>query len=88
MKYGYKTIRKLLVDDLRELCIKKNWYTRGDTDEFHNMLNMAKKDDITSDDIVDIASDIIEHSNINEYKFTNVCNAILSECYTFMVEEA
>lgn len=87
MKYGYKVVRKLSSDALRALCIERAWYTRGDNEAYSNMLAMANKEDITSDDIVEIASDIIEHSsNLSIDDFTNVCDAILFKSYSFMIE--
>lgn len=86
MKYGYKVVRKLTMASLRSLCVEKEWYTSGDNDEYSDMLAMAKKEDITSDDIVEIATDIIEHSDLSLDDFTYVCNEILKKSYSFMVE--
>lgn len=87
MKYGYKVIRKLTMQALRQLCIDRDWYTDGDNEEYSNMLFMTKKEDITSDVIVEIAIDIIEHSsNLTFDDFIEVCDSILSESYSFMSE--
>lgn len=86
MKYGYKVVRKLTMASLRSLCVEKEWYTSGDNDEYSNMLAMSKKNDITGDDIVEIATDIIEHSNLSLDDFTYVCDEILKKSYSFMVE--
>lgn len=86
MKYGYKVVRKLTMASLRSLCVEKEWYTSGDNDEYSNMLAMSNKDDITSDDIVEIATDIIEHSDLSLDDFTYVCDEILRKSYSFMVE--
>lgn len=87
MKYGYKVIRKLTMQALRQLCIDRDWYTDGDNEEYSNMLFMTKKEDITSDVIVEIATDIIEHSsNLSLDDFMEVCNLILSKSYSFMSE--
>ena len=37
----FKERRILYRDDLRNLCIKKQWYTRGDCAEYENMLSMT-----------------------------------------------
>lgn len=71
---------------LRSLCVEKERYTSGDNDEYSNMLAMSKKDDITGDDIVEIATDIIEHSDLSLDDFTYVCDEILKKSYSFMVE--
>lgn len=88
MKYGYKVIRRLSSDALRDLCIERAWYTNGNNDEYNNMLAKAQKEDITSDDVVEIANDIYLHSsNIRFEDFIAVCNAILFKSYSFMVEQ-
>lgn len=87
MKYGYKVVRKLTIASLRSLCVEKEWYTSGDNDEYSNMLAMSKKDDITGDDIVEIATDIIEHSsNLSLDDFTYVCDEILKKSYSLMIK--
>ncbi|MGB8451484.1 MAG: hypothetical protein WCD89_04055 [Anaerocolumna sp.] len=79
--YGYIEKRKLSGDNLRNLCISKNWYTCGDGKEYNHLLYILadKKDNITSDDIFKIASDILSHSK-TEYDFENVCFLIASTC--------
>nr|DAY58864.1 MAG TPA: hypothetical protein [Caudoviricetes sp.] len=87
MKYGYKVVRRLTSDALRALCIERAWYTNGNNEEYSNMLAKTKKEDITSDDIVEIATDIIKHSsNLSLEDFIYVCNEILKKSYSFMVE--
>ena len=88
MKYGYKVIRRLSSDALRALCVERAWFTDGDNESYSNMLAKTQKEDVTSDDIVEIASDICEHSdNIRFEDFTDVCNAILLKSFSFMVEQ-
>lgn len=71
MKYGYREVRKLNADDLRSLCIKECWYTRGSCVEYINLLKHVDKiEDVTTDDIVEIASDIYSHSNIEDFGYT------------------
>lgn len=87
MKYAYKVVRIITMGKLRDLCIEKGWYTNANNVAYSNMLHMAKKADITSDDIVEIATDIISHSsNLSLYDFTYVCNEILKKSYSFIVE--
>lgn len=66
-KYGYHEVRIISAEDLRALCIKEDWYTCGDNEEYdHLLLDLAgRKHNITTDDIVDIATDIIEHSDLD-----------------------
>lgn len=74
MKYGYKEIRRISAYSLRNLCIEENWYTCGDNEEYgHLLLDLAgHKENITTDDIIEIASDIIEHSDLSTTDFENV----------------
>ena len=99
MKYGYEEIRILSSSDLRALCIAENWYTGGTNEEYANLLNMTKKNNITTDDIVEMATDIVEHSSeaINGYIknagltmggcYTHVMFLIAEKCNTYFVEE-
>lgn len=85
MKYGYKEIRTISACTLRSLCIEENWYTSGTNEEYENLLNMTNKDNITTDDIVEMATDIIEHSD-EAVKFYKECAGLtLSDCYTHVM---
>ena len=96
MKYGYKEIRKLHTSDLRALCIKEDWYTGGTNEEYANLMNMTFKDNITTDDIVEIATDIIEHSETAKQKFErasggenfylHVMYLVAEACFTYFEE--
>ncbi len=64
MKFNYKEVRTLSARALAKLCIERGWYSLGPNEEFRNLLyNMAdSKSHITTDDIIEIAEDIIAHS--------------------------
>lgn len=85
-KYGYKEVRKLYDDNLRSLCISKNWYTRGNCEEYQNLMSMCNKENITTDDIVEIATDIMSHSNDPERPFTSYAFEVARICTTFIEE--
>ena len=87
MKYGYREIRKIYADSLRNLCIAKNWYTRGNNEEYgHLLYDMAEgKENITTDDIVEIAQDITEHSDTDQ-EITSICFDIARIAVTFFEE--
>lgn len=74
MKSEYREVRRIFAEDLRELCIRKNWYTRGDSKAYSHLLNELahEKENITTDDIVEIAQDILEHSNTDQ-ELTSIC---------------
>lgn len=87
MKYGYREIRKIHADSLRNLCIAKNWHTRGNNEEYgHLLYDMAEgKENITTDDIVEIAQDITEHSDTDQ-EITSICFDIARIAVTFFEE--
>ena len=87
MKYGYKEIRKISAEALRNLCVRRDWYTGGDCEEYDNLLfNLAEnKENISTDDIVEIAQDIIDHSDTDQ-EFTSICFDIARIAVTFFEE--
>lgn len=87
MKHGYKEIRKISADDLRNLCVRRDWYTGGSCEEYDNLLfNLAdSKENISTDDIVEIAQDIIEHSDTDQ-ELTSICFDIARIAVTFFEE--
>ena len=65
--YGYTEVRKMNSDDLRNLCIREHWYTEGNCEEYTNLLSKADDiDNVTTDDIVEIATDIYSHSRFED----------------------
>lgn len=82
---GYREIRKLGSDRLRSLCIEKNWYCNGTNKAYENLLHMANKDNITTDDIVAMAEDIKAHS-CGLYDATSIMFYIAQKC-TCIFEE-
>lgn len=66
-----KEIRLLSPFALRDLCIKKDWYTMGDVDEYSHLLGELThhgRENITTDDLRLIAEDIMEHSKMDSDK--------------------
>lgn len=88
MVYGYKEIRKISAASLRNLCIEKDWYTKGDSDDYKHLLFVMAdhKENITTDDIVEIAQDIVEHSDLEGMEFTGVCFEVARIAVTFFEE--
>ena len=64
----YKEIRVIRASSLRALCVRQNWYTAGDNDEYgHLLLDLAvSKENLSSKDIMEIAADIMEHSDLDD----------------------
>ncbi|MDE7477164.1 MAG: hypothetical protein K2M91_04300, partial [Lachnospiraceae bacterium] len=72
-------------DSLRNLCIEKQWYTRGSCDDYEKLLSMTKDGEkhITTDDIVVIAEDIMAHTNDPERNLESYCFEIARATLTF-----
>ena len=80
MKYGYKEVRRLGSMELRALCIKEDWYTGGTNEEYANLLDMANRENVTTDDIVEMATDIYEHSEVAMDKLKRAAGYDIGEC--------
>ncbi len=65
---NYKEIRTLSAYNLRELCIRQNWYTGGDNAEYEHLLyDLAdNKTHLTTEDIIKIAEDSAAHSTLRD----------------------
>ena len=52
--------------DLRNLCIEKNWFTRGDNEEYRYLFEMLVDNyhaaEMTTDRLYEIATSIFNHS--------------------------
>lgn len=85
--------RTLRGDDVRHLCIERNWYTRGYNDEYNRILKMADSENLTTDLITQIAQDIFDHSDKEYWKdhegdpVANICFDIARICYSFFEKE-
>lgn len=72
MKKAYIVHKCLEPMAVRSLCIQQNWYTRGTTLEYERMLQSLldehhmSRDTITDQDIIDLAEDIAEHSDLDD----------------------
>lgn len=80
-------IRKIDAESLRKLCVARRWYTRGDNAAYNHLLNdLAEgKENITTDDIVEIALDIMKHSNTGQ-ELTSICFDVARIAVSFFVE--
>lgn len=81
-----KETRHLFSGDLRQLCIKRNWYTRGTNAEYDALLDAANKEGILTEDIVKLAEDIKSHSDTG-YPVTSICFEIAEICHSFFAED-
>lgn len=85
MKYGYREIRKIDASDIRGLCIKHNWFTRGNKAEYDVLLQYGFGKEITTDELVEMAEIILEHSD-TDYELTSVMYELNEICYTYFEE--
>lgn len=53
--------------DIRKMCIDRNLYTRGNSEDYSRMLKFAADADVTMENLFIIADDIAKHSNLKEY---------------------
>lgn len=94
---GQKTMKVIVMTDkVRGLCIKENYYTRGNNDEYSNMFDLCRAAE-TVEDVKAIAKDIAAHSNIerimNAYGVTEaealryITENILNECSYISLED-
>lgn len=64
MKNTYRERRTISADKIIGICIRQEWYTMGTNEDYEQMLSTASsKENLTTDDIVEIATDILEHSD-------------------------
>lgn len=60
--------RKMTASSLRNLCIEKDWYSRGDNAEYSVLLTNAEECEMTTTQLAIMAEDIIEHSNPKRFE--------------------
>lgn len=62
--------QRLSIEAVRNVCIKADWYTKGDNEDYDKMFKKVKalrdKQIITADDLYPIALDIHMHNNTDD----------------------
>lgn len=82
-----KETRKISMHNVRNECIKYNWYTKGNCDEYDYMLTFAKYlENVTTDDLETIATDIKIHSE-TDYEIESIMFVLANDCCTTFIEE-
>jgi hypothetical protein len=75
--------RRIYREDLRRLCIDQNWYTRGNNEEYSQMLDEADNcENVTTEVIVSLAENILRHST-TEQSIESICFDITKKCHSF-----
>ena len=82
-----KEIRKISMYNVITECIKNDWYTKGDCDDYNNILTFAKSlENATTDDLETIATDIKTHSE-TDYEIKHIMFVLANDCCTTFIEE-
>ena len=50
-------------EDVRSLCVEKQFYTRGTNEQYAAMLDMCLRSPMDSEKLIEIAEDIVEHTD-------------------------
>lgn len=84
MKDYYKEVRRLSADSLRQLCIEKNWYTRGNNDEYEYLLYLVEQNEnLSTEVIIAIAEDILIQSDLQKDDIEWIAYEIARKSYTY-----
>ena len=81
----YKEIRKMSMGELRSLCIRRGWYTKGTEEEYSKLLYMTKAEEITTNTLAEMANDILMHSQTNcelktiMFELSLICYSVFDE---------
>lgn len=79
-------------ENIRQACIKRNLYTRGGCADYSDMLSFAKNADVSTENILKIAMDIANHSDLDAYGATyeetveNLAYVLSNECVIRLYE--
>ena len=79
--------RTMTASKLRSLCIKNDWYTCGDNEEYSRLFDRLYDccgcpEHLTTEKLVEIATDIMDHSDITDYTIETVLFELARNCYT------
>lgn len=86
---NYTEVRKMNMSDLQNLCVRKNWYNNGNSEDYMKLLlSVQGGKNITTNDIMQIAQNIAENSSeLSEHikeDLEYVCFELFEICHTFI----
>ena len=82
-----KLIRELRFEDVRRVCIENNLYTKGDNEDYTNlMFFVTELKNMTDYRLILIAKDILKHSD-TDYSLATIVT-LLNEKIFIDIEEA
>lgn len=77
-------------EDVRKMCIKSSYYTRGDCEAYRKMLTFVSKHKPTTGNIYQVAEDIAKHSEMSGFTDDEAVELIMfkldRECVTTCYE--
>lgn len=88
--------RTLHAYDLRNLCIRKNWYTNGTNEEYWKLFQLLTKDfhsaEMTTEKLVEIATNIYNHSDEDDctdgyLSIPDILYDLARTCSTVFIEQ-
>lgn len=83
----YKEVKTIDFESVRGKCIEKGWYTRGTAAEYEELADyIYERDEVTVEDLVVIATDILEHSD-TEYNVEAILWELNRVCNVYYVRE-
>lgn len=83
----FKEVRTVSWDEIRNLCIAKEWYTRGNNEQYNALAGYVfDLEEITTENLVYIASDILDHSS-TEYNLEAILWELNRVCNTSFIHE-
>lgn len=71
---------------LRGMCIKHNYYTRGNNEDYGNMLLKFSGKPVAETEIEWLAKDIKSHSDTEDEVISIAFNILTEACYEYLVE--
>lgn len=89
-----KLRKQIFRDELRNLCVRKDWFTCGSIVEYDAMFNKLNND-MSDDEIVEVCRDIYYYSDVKktaeeygvayEEVFDNIVYEVFEIVHTFIV---
>lgn len=89
-----KLRKQIFRDELRSLCVRKDWFTCGSIADYDAMFNKLNND-MSDDEIVNVAIDIYNYSDVEktaeeygvayEEVFDNIVYEVFEIVHTFVV---
>ena len=87
----YKEIRRVYEEKLRKLAIENGWFDETDNEEYSAWLNYSTKDNITTEDLEEMAVMVFDYTDeetMREYQYClePIMHTIANECCQTLFE--